>query len=303
MSEITLLSWNFENNGGNDPAKRLKAQELLVSLNPHIVFRQEMWGADANGNAILYELEHVLGLRGWLGPESCTAIFADPRVFRPVREWDKAAPMWVLPPTALVMRYLPAGDEAMPLALVSYHLNYASGTNRVAESEWVSTWADKKWTGPQGEIVRMPCLAAGDNNSYPGPGVEGDPALPVLEQIDDRPHRLHRSYVGANGTRVMDTRPDEALRTAGLEDLARYWATARQGNRRAVSRTVNACATHGPDSRVDRVYGTTDLLTAVTGVDVVEVPEDVSDHHIVRVTLDADCISDVLNQQAAEIAA
>ncbi|MDQ0601989.1 hypothetical protein QF037_006334 [Streptomyces canus] len=303
MNEITLLSWNFENNGGDDPAKRLKAHELLVSLNPHVVFRQEMWGADTNGNTILYELEHVLGLRGWLGPESCTAVFADPRVFRPVREWDKAAPTWVLPPTALIMRYLPAGTEAMPLALVSYHLNYASGTNRVAESEWVSTWADKKWTGPQGEIVRMPCLAAGDNNSYPVPGVEGDPALPVLEEIDDRPHRLHRSYVGANGTRVMDTRPDEALRTAGLEDLARYWATARQGDRRAVSRTVNACATHGPDSRVDRVYGTTDLLTAVTGVDVVEVPEDVSDHHIVRVMLDGDSISDVLNQQGADAAA
>ncbi|WP_405969105.1 endonuclease/exonuclease/phosphatase family protein [Streptomyces sp. NBC_00988] len=303
MSKITLLSWNFENNGKEDPAKRLKAHELLVSLNPHLVFRQEMWGAGTNGNTILYELEQVLGLRGWLGPESCTAVFADPSVFQPVREWDTAAPMWVLPPTALIMRYLPAGAEAMPLALVSYHLNYASGTTRVAEAEWLSTWADKRWTTPQGEVVRMPCLAGGDNNSYPVPGVEGDPALPVLEEIEDKTHRLHRSYVGANDTRVMDTRPDEALSTAGLEDLARYWATARQGDKQAVSRTVNACATHGPDSRVDRVYGTNDLLPAVTGVDVIEVSEDDSDHHIVRVTLDGDCFSDVLNQQVAEAAA
>lgn len=303
MSEITLLSWNFENNGKEDPAKRLKAHELLVSLNPHLVLRQEMWGADTNGNTILYELERVLGLRGWLGPGACTAVFADPGVFQPVREWDNAAPMWVLPPTALIMRYLPAGTEAMPLALASYHLNYASATTRVAEAEWLSTWADKQWTTPRGEVVRMPCLAGGDNNSYPVPGVEGDPALPVLEEIEDRRHRLHRSYVGANGTRLMDTRPDEALRTAGFEDLARYWAGARHGGKRAVSRTVNACATHGPDSRVDRVYGTNDLLPAVTGVDVIEVPEDDSDHHIVRVTLDGDYVSDVLNQQVAEAAA
>ncbi|MGW0822529.1 endonuclease/exonuclease/phosphatase family protein [Streptomyces sp. NPDC002845] len=300
--QITLLSWNFENNGGGDATKRLRAHERLVRLNPHLVFRQEMWKADADGNAILYQLEDVLGLRGWLGPEACTAIFADPRLFQPVREWPKTGPMWVLPPTALTMRFLPAGAEATPLALASYHLNYASGTNRVAETEWLSTWADKKWTTPDGETIRMPCIAAGDNNSYPAPGVAGDPALPLLEKINDRPHRLHRSYVGPDGTRVMDTRPDETLRTAGLEDVARHWAV-KHSDRTAVARTVNGCETHGPDSRIDRVYTSTDLLSAVIGVDVIEVPEDESDHHIVRVTLDADSLSDVLNQQAVETAA
>ncbi|XUL85290.1 hypothetical protein ACQ86D_00095 [Streptomyces galilaeus] len=116
-------------------------------------------------------------------------------------------------------------------------------------------------------------------------------------------HRLHRSYVRADGTRVMHTRPDETLRTAGLEDLARYWGTARRGDPRAVSRTVNASVTHGPDARVDRVHGTSDLLPAVTGVDVIEVSEDDSDHHIVRVTLDGGSLSDILNQQNAAIAA
>ncbi|MGA5454121.1 endonuclease/exonuclease/phosphatase family protein [Streptomyces umbrinus] len=297
---ITVLSWNFANNGGGDSVKRLQAHERLVSLSPHLVFRQEMWRADADGNAILYELEGVLGMRGWLGPQSCTAIFADPRFFHPVREWPKPGPMWVLPPTALSIRYLPAGREATPLALASYHLNYASSTNRVAEAEWLSTWADKKWTTPQGETVRMPCLVAGDNNSYPLPGIEGDPALPVLDEIKDRPHRLHRSFIGPDGTRMMDTRPDEALRTAGLEDVARHWS-ARTGDKTAVSRTVNTCETHGPDSRIDRLYATTDLLDAVTGVDVIEVPQEVSDHHIVRVTLDGDLLSDALNQQPSAL--
>jgi hypothetical protein len=100
----------------------------------------------------------------------------------------------------------------------------------------------------------------------------------------------------------MDTRPDEALRTAGLEDVARHWAV-RHNDPTPVSRTVNGCETHGPNARVDRVYATTDLLRAITGVDVVEVPEDVSDHHIIRVTLDGDTISDILNQQTADAAA
>ncbi|MBL1099505.1 endonuclease/exonuclease/phosphatase family protein [Streptomyces coffeae] len=301
--QITVLCWNFERNGADDPAKRLRAHEKLVSLNPHLVFRQEMWGADANGNAIMYELEDVLGLRGWLGPQSCTAVFADPRVFRTLREWPNTGPMWVLPPTALTMRYLPAGNEAIPLAVASYHLNYASPTNRLAEAEWLSTWADKKWTTPDGETVRMPALFGGDNNGYPAPGLDGDLALPELAKINDQPHRLHRSYIGPNGTRLMDTRPDEALRTAGMEDVARQWATARGGDKTAVSRTVNACETHGPDSRIDRIYVTTDLLDAVTGVDVIEVPLDLSDHHIVRLTLDGERLSDILNRQPIEVAA
>jgi exonuclease III len=297
---ITVLSWNLENNGGGDAAQRIQAHERLASLNPHLVLRQEMWGADTDGNTILYELESVLGMRGWLGPKSSTAIFADPRLFQPVREWPRPGPMWVLPPTALTMRYLPAGKEATPLAVASYHLNHASSTNRVAEAEWLTTWADKKWTTRHGETVRMPCLLAGDNNSYPVPGIEGDPALPVLEEIKDRPHRLHRSYAGPDGARVIDTRPDEALRTAGLEDVARHWAT-RQGDKAAVSRTVNSCKTHRPDSRIDRIYTTPDLLAAVTDVDVIEVPEDVSDHHIVRVTLDGTWLADILNQQPSPL--
>ncbi|AJC58583.1 endonuclease/exonuclease/phosphatase family protein [Streptomyces sp. 769] len=294
---VTVLSWNFERNGAEDAAKRTQAHELLVSLNPHLVLRQEMWGADANGNTIMYQLEDVLGMRGWLGPQSSTAVFADPRVFRTLREWPNTGPMWVQPPTALTMGYVPAGTDATPLLVASYHLNYASPTNRLAEVEWLSTWADKKWTTPGGESVSAPALLGGDNNAYPAPGLDGDPALPELAEINDRPHRLHRSYVGPEGSRQMDTRPDEALRTAGMQDVARYWATARGGDKTAVSRTVNACQTHGPDSRIDRIYATTDLLDAVTGVDVIEVPLELSDHHIVRLTLDGDCLSDILHRR------
>lgn len=291
--EVTVLNWNFENNGKKDSRRRLAGHQMLKSLDPDVVLRQEMWDAADDGQQVMYGMEGMLGLRGWLGEKSCTAIFANPELFEPVREWSPG-PIWVLPPTAMTMRYTPAGPEAMPMVLVSYHLNYAAPTNRLAEVEWLSTWADKKQPGPDEQPVTLPVLMGGDNNSYPVPGTPGDPALPELEAIQDRPHRLHRSYVGPDGRRRMDDRPDDALRTAGLEDVARY--RAQKGETAAVARTVNASPTHGPDARIDRVYATPRLLPAVTRVDVIEVPLDISDHHIVRVQLDADVLADILNQ-------
>lgn len=154
------------------------------------------------------------------------------------------------------------------MVVASFHLNYASPTLWLIETEWLTTLADKAWTVPVGDgTVRLPCLMGGDGNSYPGPGVAGDPPVPDLWTIADERHRLHRSYPGLDGGRLMDTRPDEALRLAGLEDVARY-RTAQEGEgSTAVSRTVDACATHGPDARVDRIYATTPLPDAVTGVE------------------------------------
>ncbi|MGK4906506.1 endonuclease/exonuclease/phosphatase family protein [Streptomyces albus] len=291
---ITAVNWNFENNGKSDPEKRLAGHQMLKSLDPDLVLRQEMWDAGDHGQQVMSELEGALGMRGWLGEKSCTGLFVRPELFAPVRVWS-SGPIWVLPPTALTMHYTPAGPEALPLVLVAYHLNYASATNRLAEVEWLSTWADKKQVGPDGRMVTLPVLMGGDNNSYPVPGTPGDPALPELEAIPDRPHRLHRSYVGPDGERRMDDRPDEALRTAGLQDVARYRA-GEKGETAAVARTVTASPTHGTDSRIDRVYATPQLLPAVTGVDVVEVPLDMSDHHVVRVQLDAEVLADILNE-------
>jgi endonuclease/exonuclease/phosphatase family metal-dependent hydrolase len=64
-----------------------------------------------------------------------------------------------------------------------------------------------------------------------------------------------------------------------------------------VARTVNAYGGYGPDSRIDRVYATGQLLPALLSIDVVEVPECVSDHHIVRVQLDGGVLADILNAQ------
>ncbi|WP_433855250.1 endonuclease/exonuclease/phosphatase family protein [Streptomyces kronopolitis] len=295
---ITTLCWNFEANGGPDHDKRSKANRLLASLDPDLLFRQEMWGAwgaDAKGKSVMDNMEEDLALRGWLGPSSHTAVFAAPALFSPVRGWpDKdAETIWKMPPTVQGLRYRPAGPDAVPLVCASYHHNYASSTQRHAEADWATTFADKTWTTPIGMDVKLPVLMGGDHNSYPVPGAPGDLPLPVLEEIRDRRHRVHRSCIGPDGTRRMCTCPDETLRTAGLEDVARHIA-ARTGNTRALARTVTGCASHGPDARVDRIYASDVLLPAVADVEVIEVPLDMSDHHIVRAVLDGDELAQVL---------
>lgn len=97
----------------------------------------------------------------------------------------------------------------------------------------------------------------------------------------------------------MDHRPDEALRTAGLEDVARYRA-ATYGELAAVTRTVSGCGTHGPDARIDRYYATPDVADVVISVDVIEVHEKESDHHIVRLVVDGDGLSNVLNRHCKQ---
>ncbi|MGX1851105.1 endonuclease/exonuclease/phosphatase family protein [Streptomyces sp. NPDC055299] len=292
---ITALCWNFEANGGPDHNKRSKANRLLASLDPDLLFRQEMWGADAKGKSVMESMEEDLALRGWLGPSSHTAVFASTSLFSPVRGWPDtdAETIWKMPPTGVALRYLPAGPDAVPLIGASYHHNYASSTQRHAEADWATTFADKTWTTSAGTAVKMPVLMGGDNNSYPVPGAPGDLPLPVLEEIRDRPHRVHRSCIGPDGARRMCICPDETLRTAGLEDVARHIAS-RTGNTSALARTVNGCATHGPDARIDRFYASEVLLPAVTDVDVIEVPLAMSDHHIVRTRLDGDRLAEIL---------
>ncbi|MEU7205499.1 endonuclease/exonuclease/phosphatase family protein [Streptomyces sp. NPDC045470] len=297
---LTVVNWNLELNGKNDPALRRAAHAQVKDLKPDLLTRQEMWGADADGHTLFHDDKRALGLEGEMGPDACTALFFTPRLFAPVRDWHQArGPKWVLPPTALTLRYLPAGDDAVPFVASSSHSPYASSTQRLLEAEWLTTLADKAWRRPDGTWCTLPVLIAGDHNSYPEPGVAGDPPLPDLNNIKNRAHRVHRTFIGPDGKRHMDIRPDQTLRAENLmEDVARYWATAPHGSPKAVARTVNASSTHGPDARIDRAYVTPELLPAVTGVDVIDVDERLSDHHIMRITLDGPLLGEILRQAA-----
>ncbi|MGW2657553.1 endonuclease/exonuclease/phosphatase family protein [Streptomyces sp. NPDC001478] len=295
---ITLVCWNFENNGKGNASRRAAGDDVIRSLNPDIVFRQELWQAGDNGRRIFHEQAHTLGLHGVLGARSCTALFYNASVFSVVREWEQVfGPHYVLTPTAVLLRYKAAGPDALPFNAVSFHLAYGSSAQRLLEAEWLTTWADKRWTTPDGRIHTLPAILAGDTNSYPVPGTPGELPLPNVARIKNAPHRLHRSYPGPHGERVPDTRPDTALLTAGLVDAARHWATAPHGDPSALARTVDRCDTHGPDARIDRAYLSPGLLAAVSGADVIEVDPDLSDHHILRLTLDDDLLGEALAAQ------
>ncbi|CAM5638510.1 Endonuclease/Exonuclease/phosphatase family protein OS=Streptomyces microflavus OX=1919 GN=Smic_06890 PE=4 SV=1 [Streptomyces microflavus] len=61
---------------------------------------------------------------------------------------------------------------------------------------------------------------------------------------------------------------------------------------------MNGTATHGPDTRIDRIYVTTSLLPAVIGVEVFEVPLDASDHHVVVWRVNRSALVDMLTNYA-----
>ncbi|MEV4976717.1 endonuclease/exonuclease/phosphatase family protein [Streptomyces scopuliridis] len=302
MRHLTLLGHNFEVNGAGDAVKRHAMHATYAALGADLLFRQEMWDADADGGAVLAELEGILGMRGWVGPGCCTAVFAKPDLFEPIRQWPDTWPMWILPPTALTLRLRPAGPEAVPLLVVSYHLNYASATNRLAEAEALTVYHDQRWTLPGGRSTPLPLIAEGDNNSYRGsPRLPGQLEPPTVERARHERYFVHRSHPMPDGSRAMDTRPDDTLRAAGLIDLGRQLATERPtAAAAALAPTVNSGHRHGADYDIDRFYASQMLTPAVTSMDVVEVKPGESDHHIVRLRLDRDVLCDILNALAAD---
>lgn len=295
---VRVATCNFELNGTGDASKRHRMAQLWTELQLDLLLRQEPWDAADNGNLLAHWADDRTGLRTFLGPRSRTAVAVNPKRFTVIREWPETAPMWMLPPTALTLRLTAAGPGSVPIVGASGHLNYFSPRLRAIEAEAFTTYADRSHRTSSGTRVRLPVIAGFDTNSFAIPGTPGDPALPILEHIADQPHRAHRFIVRPDGRRVPDTQPDEILRTAGMEDVARH--LGMQGRATAVARTVTACDTHGPDSRIDRIYVSRHLLDALTDVEVHEVPPELSDHHIVVATFDAEILAGLLQESSVE---
>jgi len=275
----------------------------LASLSLDLLFRQEMWGAEDNNNELADAAESVLGMTSWIGDECCTALYANPAVFEEDPRQFKGlfiGSMWVLPPTVRVLRLRHAAKDAVPLVAGSCHLNYGSITTRLSEAQWATTFNDKTRSINRRRVT-LPAILGMDANSYPESGVAGDPPLPDPAKIQNKPHIVHRSYIGPDGRRVMETRPDEFLRDAGMQDVARHLAVEK-GMRTAVSATVPAYPTHGPQARIDRIYVSELLLPAVVDVEVVDMTG-LSDHHTVLTRLDLGILTDLLREHATADAA
>lgn len=303
---IRIVNCNFELNGNGDYAKWLAMQKRLADLRPTILCRQETFGyaPTGRGATLFGESKRITKLVGDLGPgKHATALYYDPEVFEQITPWDTEWPGWLLHPTAMTLRV--RGTRDVDVVAGCAHLSYNSPTKRRAEAEDLTRLADRveSYANGRGMVKRkLPVLAIGmDSNSYVAPDrlVPGELPLPRLDDIADLPHRAHRSYEIAPGQWVMDSEPDRILLTAGLEDVARHAALQPGGpGLAAVAPTVDACDTHGPAHRVDRIYTTSWLLPAVVEVEVVDMTG-LSDHHTVVVTYDLDTVIDLYRARFA----
>jgi hypothetical protein len=283
-----FVTSNFENNGGGDPAKWQAGHEFLASLRAHAILRQEVWDALDNDGALAKRAETVLGMHGWIGAGSSTAVYTDPDVFASDDGWDERG--WQLAPTARMLRLREAGD-ALPIVAVSHHLTYSSVTARAIEAEHLTRFLDKDVIAKARKRVKLPTVLGGDRNSYRVPG-RGEPPLPPIDSIADLPHRTHRSRPGPGGVRIPDTYPDQVMRAAGAEDAARHVARAF-GRPSALAPTTLGKRSQGPPAAVDGFWVSTVLLPALVDVDVIDMTG-LSDHHAVRARFDRTILVNIL---------
>ncbi|SFC57106.1 hypothetical protein SAMN05421773_104129 [Streptomyces aidingensis] len=293
---LTMTTFNFELNGRGDRSARMRAHRRIRDAGVHLLLRQEMFDADANAKEGMYEAEQELGLRGWLSEGSYTAVFADTSVFTVLREWPSPSPVFKCQPTAVTLQLHAAGPASIPLTAVAAHLSYASPTLRAVEAELLTTFHDKKVRVLDGQSVRKSAMVIGlDANSYPHRLAPGESPLPHLDQIEDEPHRAHRSRPVPGSSRAMDTHLHDTFRTAGLTDLAQH--AAHLGESEAVHPSIPASDTHGPANRIDWLCASTTLLPALRDIEVIDM-QNLSDHNMVLARFDHQRLAELLTVDA-----
>ncbi|MER7877676.1 hypothetical protein ABTY63_29735 [Streptomyces solisilvae] len=297
-----IVSSNFEGNGAKDPGRRRAMHATMTDIDPGILLRQECDEALADNSKLLYEDEDALSLRGWIGPKrgktkQLTGIFIDQSRFRCVAEWrDKE--IWNQPPTTLSLKI---DHCAVPFIASSVHASYSSPTRRRLEAERWTMLNDKAATVPGSSQaydrdrrkIPVHMIGGGDWNSYPEPGLD-HVSLPDWSEIDDEQHIAHRSVLDAHGRRIADSGPDQILRTAGLEDIARYFAHTNSAERHQALTPTCGVDWQGGRQRVDRIYASKPFLPAITDVKVIEV--DWSDHDVLVATVDTKAFIQILNR-------
>jgi len=277
--ELRVACWNVEKNGhgghrGAGGDRRAIAHELLADIRPHIVLRQELTGAAADGSRALYEEAARLGgLTAFMAPATpespnATGVMVDPVLFEIVSSHDQVTGMWH-PVCNPVVRLK---GTRKPVSLASVHLSSWDPVQRASEARRLTFLAN----GGRSAIF------GGDMNSYPHRHATETVALPDWEAVrtSDPLHYEHRT-IERGGQRVSDTIPDEVFTASGIfTDLAHHAGTVlKQPD--ALKGSASLWRTdQGIRSRIDRMYCTPDLAAALLSLEVVadgEVAE-ASDH-------------------------
>ncbi|MFD7898993.1 endonuclease/exonuclease/phosphatase family protein [Streptomyces sp. NPDC059743] len=290
--ELRVVCWNIEHNGrgrhGGDDHRDL-ARDILASVEPHIVMRQELTGAWDNGKADLYsEANRLGGLTPFMPApregrsRNPVGVMVDPALFFVDGVFEHDLSWKPITNPRVRLKGCPK-----PLDLASAHLCHFDPDTRATEARRLTTLADNGRTA----LVGM------DANSYPHQTALESVALPDWDKIEDRVHYQHRT-IERDGRRVSDTRPDEIL-TGGnpvFTDLGLHAGTTL-GQPGALAATASLKRTdQGPAQRIDRMYCTPDLAPALISFEAVATDEvrEVSDHALLVARFDLDILRQIL---------
>ncbi len=286
MPLMRAVSWNVKDNGRTG-AIRQAAWDQLADIKPNIVFRQELPGAHLGGYRGLHAAANFLGLRAFMClPQPArgqrpVGVMVDPDLFEVLAD-EEHGQGWK-PVCVVTVRLL--GTERV-LRLVSGHLCHNDPLTRATETRGITDLAD------HGQSV----LVGMDANSYPTPSPR-EP-LPDLQVIADSVHFEHRT-IERGGRRVPDTVPDEILTGTHFPGPGRFVDLARRaaddlGQPNALTPTASLTRRdQGPPQRIDRMYGTPDVASALVSVRVDTGPEvsSVTDHARLVADFDLDILS------------
>ncbi|MFI1794384.1 endonuclease/exonuclease/phosphatase family protein [Streptomyces olivaceoviridis] len=291
-TEIRIVCWNVEHNGrgrhGGEDHRDL-ARDILASIKPHVVLRQELTGAWDRGKADLYaEANRLGGLTPFMTApregrsRNPVGVMVDPNLFFIDGEFEHDMPWKPICNPRVRLR-----GCARSIDLASAHLCHFDPDMRATEARRLTTLADNS----RSALVGM------DANSYPHQAELESVALPDWGKVEDRVHYQHRTIERA-GRRVSDTRPDEILSGGDpvFIDLGLHAATAL-GQPGALAATASLKRTdQGPAQRIDRMYCTPDLAPALTAFEVLATDDvrTVSDHAMLLARFDLDVLRRVL---------
>lgn len=296
--EFRVVSWNVEHNGisnSGDDGRWHLAMDVLATLQPHVLLRQELTRANMfGGRAIWAESDRLGGHAAFLAsatPESAnpTGVYVDRDLCRPTEFFEHRTGMWH-PICNPVVRIKGAVEK---LSLASIHLCSFDPATRASEAKRVAT------LGKPG----MAAIVGGDMNSS-----SGHP-LPDWSQVEDRAHFEART-IERDGKRVSDTLPDEILageyegRPPVFVELGHYAAT-ELGQASALEPTASLWRTdQGTRQRIDRIYATPQVAAALTRLEVIVTDEvtEASDHPPVAATFSYSALCRAMSSEPASAA-
>ncbi|WP_371792984.1 endonuclease/exonuclease/phosphatase family protein [Streptomyces sp. NBC_01471] len=298
---IRVACWNVEHNGlpghtaGGDDRRWHLAHEVLRAHRPHIVLRQELTLAHLDGKRTLHEEGKALGLSAVMAPgnpesPNPTGVLYDPQIFALHAEYTHVTNGWH--PICNPVLTLRGDTEATkPLSLASFHLCPYDPATRETEAKRLLTLGSQKRTA----------IIGGDCNSYPHRIAAESVPLPDWDEVTDPAHFEHRTVRTAFG-RISDTIPDEVLASTKpgggriFVELGHHAAT-ELAQPSALEATASLWRTgKGHRSRIDRMYCTADLASALRSLEVFadDTVAEVSDHALVLATFDREAFRRVL---------